>query len=187
MDLGSILPTILENLSKLLPVRMIDDNQQGIRRTWGKSYGPYEAGPRFFIPLVQSIEIYGTTDGPIDFGSQPLSLAKNGTITVKSGLIYRIENAFLYAKELGDEDGAAAVCTVGRGIVAEKLCVIENLEEIRRKKSELETVITLAINEKIQKWGLTARDYSISELAATQHYSITGEQRLPVFNTTLSS
>ncbi|MEK6839444.1 MAG: SPFH domain-containing protein [Nanoarchaeota archaeon] len=186
MDFGSILPTILENLSKLLPVRMIDDNQQGIRRTWGKSCGPYEAGPLFFIPLVQSIESYGITDGPIDFGSQPLSLAKNGTITVKSGLIYRIHNAFLYAKELGDEDSAAAVCTVGRGIVAEKLCVIDTLEEIRTKKSKLEEEIARAINKRIETWGLTAREYYISELALTQHYSITGEQRLPL-STTLSN
>ena len=35
MDFGSILPTI-ENLSKLLPVRMIDDNQQGIMQNVGK-------------------------------------------------------------------------------------------------------------------------------------------------------
>ena len=129
MDFGSILPTI-ENLSKLLlPVRMIDDNQQGICRTWGKSCGPRSR--TLFIPLVQSIS-YGITDGPIDFDLN-LSAWQRMELLLK-GLIYRIHNVFC-AMSLVMRT-VKKVCT-GRGIVAENSCVIDTLEEIRTKKVSL--------------------------------------------------
>ena len=129
MDYGNILGVIFENMAKMLPIRTVHDYQQGLRWTLGRAGTNLNPGWKFFIPLVQSVDIIDRTVSSIDLHPQVIRTSDDKQIAVRSGLEYRILDARTYFLNLQDNDAVAtstnpsARCTTNRNCSGDLIVV----------------------------------------------------------------
>lgn len=162
MEYTNILGVVMDNLAKLLPVRTVFDYQQAVRWTFGRIGPNLSPGWRFFLPLVQSIDVVDSTISSMDLQPQVICTKDDKQCAIRSGLEYRIVDARTYFLTLQDNDAVPTVRIVARGFIAAELSNY-NYADLVRVKEEIEQVLTAKLQEKIQCWGLEATKIHIAE------------------------
>ena len=180
MEYGNILGVVFENLAKLLPVRTVYDYQQGLRWTLGKAGKNLKPGWKFFIPLVQSVDVVDRTIGSIDLHPQVIRTSDDKRCAIRSGLEYRIVNARDYFLNIQDNDAIPTVRIVARGCIATELSK-NKYEDIWQKKDELEGTLTERLQQKVKDWGIIAINIHIAEFSEVKSHRFFGiNDRIPV-------
>ncbi|MFC1765712.1 SPFH domain-containing protein [Planctomycetota bacterium] len=173
MDYGNILGVIFENMAKLLPIRTVHDYQQGLRWTFGKAGKNLKTGWKFFMPLVQSVDIIDQTVSSIDLHPQVIRTSDDKQIAIRSGLEYRILDAKEYFLNLQDNDAVATVRIVARGYIAAELSKY-SYKDIWTKKEDIEIALTERLQEKVTAWGLDAQRIHIAEYPEVRSHRLFG-------------
>ena len=173
MDYGNILGVMFENIAKLLPIRTVHDYQQGLRWTLGKAGKNLKTGWKFFIPLVQSIDIIDRTASSIDLHPQVIRTSDDRQIAIQSGLEYRILDAKVYFMNLQDNDAIATVTIVARGHIATELSKY-SYKDIWARKEDIEIALTERLQEKLSGWGLDAQRIHIAEYPEVRSHRFFG-------------
>ena len=168
MDAADILSVIFQNLASALPLRIVKDNQQGVRWTFGRSSEPLEYGIYFFFPLIQSITCYDATEVPVDLGTQTLKFRKKGTIDgtymVRAQLTYEICDARLYATILGETDALNLIQTEGRIVLADHIFHLSDSDDILEEKESLEEKVRETLQKNFEPKGVSILRFGITEL-----------------------
>jgi len=179
MDATQILPTIFENLGKALPFRIIHEYQSGIRWTRGQASDPLEPGVRFFLYLVQSIDVFDMTEGKFHLGTQAIGTENAGLLNVTSSLNYRITNPKSLAINLGYSDLEATIRSRSRGLVSSAVLSYDRgngAEHFSKGKEAIEDSVLNKMRELFHErdYGLEAISFQIEELGPTQSFSLHG-------------
>lgn len=173
MEYGNILGVVLENLSKLLPIRTVYDYQQGLRWTFGQAGQNLKPGWKFFLPLIQSVDVIDVTTSSIDLLPQVIHTKDNKTCAVRSGLEYKIVSARDYFLRLQDNDAIPTIRIVARGYIASELSNC-NYEDIWTKKNKIENILTEKLQQKVKDWGITAEKIHIAEYSEVRSHRFFG-------------
>jgi len=175
MELGNILTTVLENLAKLLPVRIVKENEQAVRWTLGKAGPNLDAGWYLFVPLAQSIDIVNITIGPLELHEQLVGTEDKQQCTIVSGLVWKVNDARKYLIHIGDEDSARNLYIVARGVISEVIRP-KQYDLLRTDQNRVERDITDRLRNKVKEWGMYIERVHISEypnnVRAFRHYGI---------------
>lgn len=152
IDVGSILPAILENFAKLIPGRMVGESKRGIRFTKGVARREQLApGWWWFIPLYQSIELCSVKDQVKDIATQSLTTKDNVKVSASLCIEYEIVDAVLWYNEVHDFDDSLhglAKIYLARGIRSREY------DYLRRRQRRVERAIQRALSRHTEKWGV---------------------------------
>ena len=173
MEYGNILSVVLENLSKLLPLRMVYSYQQGLRWTLGRPGQNLGPGWKFFLPLIESMDVIDLTVGSIDLHPQVIRTHDNKSCVIRSGLEYRIENARTYFLKIQDNDAVPTVRIVARGYIASQLSR-HDYSEIWNNKEAIEASLTEKLLKKLTDWGIVPIRVHIGEFSEVRSHRFFG-------------
>ena len=105
IDFGNVIGLVFENAAKLLPGRMINEAQRGVRFTKGVARRT-QLGPGWwwFVPLYQSIEVASVKDQVKDINNQSLTTKDDVAVSVSMCIEYEITDAVLWYTEVHEFD-----------------------------------------------------------------------------------
>jgi regulator of protease activity HflC (stomatin/prohibitin superfamily) len=162
LALDDILVTIAKNIGKLLPLRVINKNEQAVRYFMGEANGTLERGLYFFVPLLGKIEIIGKTDGDIDLGLLTVDTGEK-TVSASGSLIYRITTGYKYEINLDDDDAIKVLRGVGRGYISEALSA-DYSSFVKDRKNALEKVRAEMTKETEDRYGVEIKRIFLHDL-----------------------
>lgn len=176
IPLENILVTIVENLARLLPFRIVHDYEQAVRFTLGHA-GPTIRGPEkgwcLFIPLIQRIEIVDATWGQVLLDTQSFETLDKISVTVSGAIIYKVVDARSYLLSVFDTDATATLRAIAKGCISAVL-LQKSYESIRANKKNVEDLILEELKNEIQGWGLEVRKIHLHDVIRARSIRIHG-------------
>lgn len=152
LDLGNIVGIVFENAAKLIPGRMINEAQRGVRFTKGLACREQlEPGWWWFVPLYQSIEVASVKDQVKDIDTQSLTTKDDTAVSVSMCIEYEVFDAVLWYTEVHEFDESLhglAKIYLARGIRS------RDYDYLRRHQRRVERAIKRALSRHAEKWGV---------------------------------
>jgi len=93
VGVGDLFQKLLDNLKACWPIRVIESNQGGVKRSRGKKPKYLGPGVRWFIPGLESIEVVEIAYQEIDCGIQSMVSKDNVPVSFSTNVGYTISDA----------------------------------------------------------------------------------------------
>jgi len=158
---SDIVGLVADNIMKLLPWRVIGEDQQGVRWTCGRAGVPKAHGWMWFVPIIQSISVVDTTYGTVDIGYQTF-----GDITLRGEALYRVYEASDFLIFVSDGDHEGVVSMLARSALAH--------EYRKNPDGLLEKRVLGRMSERLNLWGIKVFKFSITERLQTENVRLLG-------------
>lgn len=158
---GDIVGLICDNLMKLLPWRVVGEDQQGVRWTLGVAGNPRGHGWVWFMPLFQKVDIVDVTYAALSLGYQTF-----GDMTVCVEVSYRVDNAQWFLVFVSDGDHEGVIKTQGRSVVA--------AEYGRKSGGNLALRVLRKLKVALSPWGIKIFRCAVTERINTQNLRLLG-------------
>ena len=168
-----ILNTLLEQITQLIPFRIVHTYEQGVRWTFGKPGPIFKSGIRFFFPFLQSIDTLPTTLSPAQFEID-IRTVDEYECTCRIGMEYYIKNIItLYSKVQEGEiaEGLPTLSVIASGLAASVLSSY-TYRGLWSDKEKIEEEIADECNAVFESKGIFVEDMRISSLKKTQGLKI---------------
>lgn len=117
MGLENVLTTALQNIANLVPVRVVNEYQQGVRFFNGKAGMTLNKGIYVFVPFLGDLQLVDITDGILDLPLFTVDAGKN-TYSVSGSLVYAVVDARDYLLKISDSDSPQTLTAIATGILS---------------------------------------------------------------------
>jgi regulator of protease activity HflC (stomatin/prohibitin superfamily) len=181
VTMENFLVTIVENLARLLPFRIVHDYEQAVRFTLGHA-GPtirgLERGWCFFVPLIQRVETVDATWGQVLLDTQSFETMDKVSLTVSGAIIYRVIDARCYLLSVFDTDATATLRAIVKGCISAVLSR-QSYDNIMAGKKNVENLVLADFRGEIEGWGLEVRRVHLHDLIRARSIRIHGFSQPP--------
>lgn len=172
LDFGNLIGLIFENAAKLIPGRMIDEPERGVRFTKGQPRREQlEPGWWWFVPLVQSIAVVPVKDQIKDINNQSLTTKDDIAVSVSMCIEYEIFDAVLWYNEVHDFDESLhglAKIYLARGIRSREY------DYLRRHQRRVERAIQVALSKHAERWGVRILTVGLETYVKARQFRLIG-------------
>lgn len=168
MNLGDLVTQAVEYIrEELIPCRIIQTTEQGVRWTLGRPGGVQSGGVMFHLPLIQKVDVVDRTVAACSFLPQSITTADGIGVVVQIGITYRVKDAKAMLVEIGDNDVDEVIAVIGRGVGTEVLRRFE-FDELVAQKEAITSEIRKTINRRCKCYGLVCNRVYILEYMKTR-------------------
>lgn len=154
MAAESIVAAIVQNVSALLPFRMINDTQRGVRWTMGRNRREVGPGLVWFAPLLQRVLVVESAQAVTETQTISATTSDGKPVAVSVGVRWQVEDACAWHGLQFQENAisnlaeAALSDAVGR----------HTLEHLMAKHREVEASIEGSMRWRCADWGIRLHD-----------------------------
>lgn len=169
MDFGNILPTVLENFTRLAPIRIIHSYEQGVKFRFGKDIALLEAGVHVFVPFFESIETDSTATRYIITPLQDLITKDNVLVSTSGSLSYSVYDFRKHWVKLQDREDSLmnltqrAIADSVTQFGFEDIKNSRSIFEYQRDKtgSEFNSEIFKKVKDEAREYGINAESFGL--------------------------
>lgn len=173
MEWGNLLTTILENLAKLIPGRMINDYERGVRYTRGRPrHTQLGAGWWWFVPLYQSIKIVSVKDQVKDIATQSVTTRDDVSVSASLCIEYEIFDAVLWQNEVHEFDESLHGLSK---IYLSRAFRVRDYAYLRTHQRRVEHAMERALGKHAREWGVLIRTVGLETFVKARQFRIMGD------------
>lgn len=181
IPLDNVLVTLLNNLAKLLPFRIVHDYEQAVRFTFGHA-GPTirgkDRGWCLFFPVVQRVESVDATWGQVLLGSLSIETVDKVSLSVSGAIVYKVHDARDYLLSVFDNDSIATLRAITKGCISQVM-ITETYGAILADTDRVQNRIAERLRQEVDGWGLTVRQVHLHDLIKTRNIRLHGLSEMP--------
>lgn len=196
MDLGSIVPSLLSNFAKLLPLRavIIHSYEQGVKFRFGQDINrcSVRTGMRLWYPYwkypfhrktnrtgihihwawFEAIEVMSSVEKVMETEFQTVPTADDNELSMSLAVRYAITNARLYFTRVDDfELSMENICASGLTNVISQV----QWKEVVKQPDQLHEAILDRLNERVGEWGVEVYGVSLVNCSRAKVFRLMGE------------
>lgn len=170
IDLATILPSILENITNIIPARIVRNYQRGLLYIFGRRICDIEPGwPIVWFPILMSCEVMDCATTVIETEIQTVETKDGQTISVSCAVQYSIWSLYNW---FSIQDGQQSLGNKIQGAITEA-CRCLTWAQIKEGGQILD-IILQDLNESIDEWGVTIEDVELINCARTTTIRLIG-------------
>ncbi len=173
MNTASYIDAILENVARLLPVRIVHENEGAVRWTAGRAGPNLAKGIHWFCPFLQSIEVIDITVGSLNLGPQVVVTQDGVQCAIRSYLEWRVADVRKLLVVLEVDEADTAVKSICEGVIAE--VVSEYPYKALWETTKVRGKARRKIARKVAQWGVKAVKIHFAEYPRVRAWRLFGE------------
>jgi regulator of protease activity HflC (stomatin/prohibitin superfamily) len=164
--------TVVEYLKEAMPIRVVNEYQQGIRFTAGKAGPVKRHGVYLFLPIYQSFDIINTTREVINLPTQSLVTLDDIGVCVSGALEYRVRNARAYWLAVQDFD--TSIVNSAMGSLSREVRG-RTYQDNASHTHDLEGLVKDNLQKKVHSWGVNINDFYITDFVKAPSFRLFGD------------
>ena len=169
MDLGAIIPALLQNLWSLVPVSTIYSYQRGVKFRFGRPVKEYRPGRIVaWIPFMESVEILPAAPQVIETAAQTFATQDGKTITVSIAVEYRIIRATDWFTRQDVDDSLANMAQVALTDASRT----HDWANFKKDGEAIEEDVLEALQKRVLGWGVYVSRVGIINCAETRMFRL---------------
>lgn len=175
LDLGSILPSLLENFARLSPIRgtIVDAYDRGVKFSFGHCKGVLEPGLHFYWNWWQSVYVVQVMPQCVESQKLTLTTQDGKTVCLSVAVQYSIFNAELAYTAVQDLDESLLNMIEGECSRAINLFTAAGLLSEPQKFG---SKVALYAKKTAETWGCRIENVTLPNLALVRAYRLIGDQ-----------
>lgn len=177
MELGSILTVVVENLSRLLPVRatIIHSYEQGVRYRFGRDVALCRTGLHVYVGWgIESIESIECRVFPIELTSQSVVTQDDKSCCVSTTLLVEIEDYRLLIQQVKEDKFEETIVGMASSHVAQAVRMLI-FSDLLDDMSYLREQIGEDLTDELAAIGVRLHDVFITDAIPAFHLRIVGQ------------
>jgi regulator of protease activity HflC (stomatin/prohibitin superfamily) len=167
----TLVEILSNNILALLPVKVIQSYERGVKFHLGRDVALLEPGLYFFIPFVQSIEVVHVVPEVINLATQTVLTADGHPVTFSANIEFEIEDARAMFCKVQDFQNSLANLAMNH--LAQKIRAW-TLSELNAGQKDLEKSLKDTMTTRVKKWGVVVLSVGITDLVTTKAYRLYG-------------
>ena len=175
MTLDTILTSLLDNVVNILPMKIVHTYEQGVYYKQGKDVKLLRPGIHFHRPIIDGIEKISTVPQTIYLPTQSILTKDGEAVSVSSNLEYKIHNARKVWTKVQDLD--SSLHNTGMGYLS-RFVRGYNYNVLARSTGKLEEEVLDNLNEKVNPWGVTVKEFYVTDFVKAKQYRLFGDPTL---------
>ncbi len=172
MDLGGIIPALLQNLWSMVPVSTIYSYQRGVKFRFGKPVVEYEPGRIVvWIPFIETVEILTSVPQVIETAAQTFETKDGKTITVSIAVEYSIIRATDW---FARQDVDTSLVNTAQ-VALTDASRTHDWVNFRANGEAIEEDVLAALQKRVKSWGVEVTRVGIIDCAQTRFFRMIQE------------
>ena len=176
-----MLASLSEFITQFLPFRAVQENQWGIRWTFGRLRKIVQGQMLWGIPFIQPLDVLDATWGALFPSTQCLSTADDRAIAIRIGLEWKIQDAKKFVLLIGENDSDEVIAVIIQSLVANVISK-STLSDIITKQKSTETKITNQIAGIMEEYGILVKRAHIVECVPVFPIKVFANEKNTVVN-----
>ena len=169
-----------DNLSKLVPVKIVRSYQQGVKFNDGMDVESLGAGWHWYWPFKQAIEVVDVAEDVLDCEVQSLTTKPDADgntqeVTLSFVITFKVTDArklFVGLQDYAENIERAARRYIHRRVRG------WTYRELIEKQTELESGVRETLTKRFEKWGVEITDAGLTDLTSARNYRVYGIDHL---------
>jgi len=174
LDLGSILPSLLENITRLLPVRLtfVRPYERGVKFSCGKHVTVLEPGVHAFWNYWQDVESVSVALQCVESQKLALTTKDGKTVVLSIAVQYSIADAQAYWTAVQDFDQSLLNMIEGE---VSRVVYKKTADEIIADPQRFGDAVNTVASRTAKKWGCEIHNVSLPNLAVAKVIRLVGD------------
>lgn len=167
----NILLTIINNIAKLIPIRLpiIYDYQQGAKFSFGKAKKNLGPGIHFHWAWVQNVMIVDTVDQVVETNLVTTTTKNKKPLSLSISINYKINDAVAYYTGVQDFD--VSLIKLAEGVLTSVASRFMD-DEIYKDHGVLTQAVMDELDETCSSWGVELLEINLSNIVEATTYRI---------------
>jgi regulator of protease activity HflC (stomatin/prohibitin superfamily) len=162
---------LIELKDDVIPFKVVNEWESGVRMRGGKFNKNVEAGIRFKIPFLDKIYTCYNITRTLHPHAQTLTTLDQKPIVLKSIIRFHVEDAKTYLLTLNTASDVLIDTTQG--------IIKETIETLNWKDlNEVDDLITEKTREMVKKWGITIERVTLTDLGLVRTYRLMSDKEI---------
>lgn len=176
IELPSIVSWVLQNAVDVLPMRVVNEYQRGVKFKKGVAVRKdYKEGIHWFWPIRERIEIMAVREQVDLLESQSLTTRCNKSVVLRFNIKYSVWSAWRLWVMV--HDCYDSLYAEAQGLIA-KYVAEADWDTLRFDASGVSSEVSKLLHKKVKKWGFRVHEVNIVELIEAGHYRVFGDSRI---------
>ncbi|KKL96785.1 hypothetical protein LCGC14_1841040 [marine sediment metagenome] len=165
MDLGAIIPALLQNFWSLVPVSTIYSYQRGVKFRFGRPVAEYAPGRIVvWVPFIENVEILVAVPQVIETEAQTFETKDGKTITVSIAVEYRITRATDWFARQDVDDSLVNMAQVALTDASRT----HDWPNFKENGEAIEEDVLAALQKRVGSWGVEVTRVGLINCAQTR-------------------
>ena len=162
---------LIELKDDVIPFKVVNEWESGVRMRGGKFNKNVEAGIRFKIPFLDKIYTCYNITKTLHPHAQTLTTLDQKSIVLKSIIRFHVEDAKTYLLTLNTASDVLIDTTQG--------IIKETIETLNWKDlNEVDDLITEKTREMVKKWGINIERVTLTDLGLVRTYRLMSDKEI---------
>jgi regulator of protease activity HflC (stomatin/prohibitin superfamily) len=162
---------LIELKDDVIPFKVVNEWESGVRMRGGKFNKNVEAGIRFKIPFLDKIYTCYNITRTLHPHAQTLTTLDQKSIVLKSIIRFHVEDAKTYLLTLNTASDVLIDTTQG--------IIKETIETLNWKDlNEVDDLITEKTREMVKKWGINIERVTLTDLGLVRTYRLMSDKEI---------
>jgi regulator of protease activity HflC (stomatin/prohibitin superfamily) len=162
---------LIELKDDVIPLKVVNEWESGVRMRGGKFNKNVEAGIRFKIPFLDKIYTCYNITRTLHPHAQTLTTLDQKPIVLKSIIRFHVEDAKTYLLTLNTASDVLIDTTQG--------IIKETIETLNWKDlNEVDDLITEKTREMVKKWGINIERVTLTDLGLVRTYRLMSDKEI---------
>jgi regulator of protease activity HflC (stomatin/prohibitin superfamily) len=162
---------LIELKDDVIPFKVVNEWESGVRMRGGKFNKNVEAGIRFKIPFLDKIYTCYNITRTLHPHAQTLTTLDQKPIVLKSIIRFHVEDAKTYLLTLNTASDVLIDTTQG--------IIKETIETLNWKDlNEVDDLITEKTREMVKKWGINIERVTLTDLGLVRTYRLMSDKEI---------
>jgi regulator of protease activity HflC (stomatin/prohibitin superfamily) len=162
---------LIELKDDVIPFKVVNEWESGVRMRGGKFNKNVEAGIRFKIPFLDKIYTCYNITRTLHPHAQTLTTLDQKPIVLKSIIRFHVEDAKTYLLTLNTASDVLIDTT--QGIIKETIETL-NWEDLNK----VDDLITEKTREMVKKWGINIERVTLTDLGLVRTYRLMSDKEI---------
>ena len=162
---------LIELKDDVIPLKVVNEWESGVRMRGGKFNKNVEAGIRFKIPFLDKIYSCYNITRTLHPHAQTLTTLDQKPIVLKSIIRFHVEDAKTYLLTLNTASDVLIDTT--QGIIKETIETL-NWEDLNK----VDDLITEKTREMVKKWGINIERVTLTDLGLVRTYRLMSDKEI---------
>ncbi len=166
---------IFNNLALLLPLRVVNSYERGVRFRGGRDIAELEPGVHWFIPGYEAIEIVNVAPETRNLPTQTVTTKDKVDVTFSANVCYKITDArkmFVSVQSFDEAMIAFAMCHLATAVGD------NTFASLLRNREQLESELAESLAAKVASWGADIEWVGFTDLTRAKAYRLFGDMSI---------
>lgn len=159
MTIGDFLYKLFDWIGAIIPFRIVQQWERGVRMLWGRTRTELRPGLHWFWPLAGDILTVAATPRIVELDHQTVQVDVDRSLTFSLTVRYRVTSAKRLYESIWDAD--STIQDAARGIAGHHASWLEGSES----GTDFAAKVLVDVSEEVADWGIEVEDIGVCNFA----------------------